>query len=188
MMLRSSAVLYRADPFRFDFLSPTGFQREDDHECRSFPGFALQADLSAMLPDDPIGDGESEPGAVRLGGEKGVEYLAESVRSNPFAGVGNRHFADPGWFILYGGKVKYPPLFHRLYSVQHQVGEDLAQLVGVPCDLCQFRCIIPCYGNSGEGDLVADLVENLVEHRVEVRVSQPPVFLAGELEEIGNDP
>ena len=61
--------------FLFEFCGNRRHQRQHDGECRAFSNHGINADFTAVLFNDFIGNRQSETGALAhgLGGEKRVE-------------------------------------------------------------------------------------------------------------------
>src|SRR3954447_11444512 len=65
-------------------------RRQADGEPRALAGGRLEVDGPAVVADDPVAHGQSQPRplADRLGGEERVEDLLADRRVDPGAGVG----------------------------------------------------------------------------------------------------
>src|SRR5262245_17865235 len=65
-------------------------------EARAAAGWAVRAELPAVLLHDLVADGEAEPGALahRLGGEERVEDIADDVGGDPGSRVPHRQHGE----------------------------------------------------------------------------------------------
>jgi hypothetical protein len=69
--------------------------RQIDDEARPLPDLRIGEDEAARLLDDAVDGRQAEPGALAdfLGGEEGLEHLAEHAARDAGAGVGDRQRA-----------------------------------------------------------------------------------------------
>src|SRR5438132_638787 len=77
MIARSSRMLRSSSTTRTRVSGMAGRQRHREHGPEA--GRAADVHLAAVLLHDPVDERESEPGAVGLGGEEGLEDVGEVV-------------------------------------------------------------------------------------------------------------
>src|SRR5512142_2247099 len=71
-------------------------EREEDREGYTDPLPVVQMDRPAVLLDDGVDDGKSEPGPLRFRGEERVEDVVHHVVGDPASGVAHlEHHAGP---------------------------------------------------------------------------------------------
>src|SRR3989442_13722059 len=75
MIARSSRMLRSSPTTRTRVSGMAGRQRHREHGPEA--GRAADVHLAAVLLHDPVDERESEPGAVGLGGEEGLEDVGE---------------------------------------------------------------------------------------------------------------
>src|SRR5690242_14832091 len=82
-MLGSSSTINR-----LGMATPSG-ERQPERERDAAARRRVHVDRAAVIADDALDDRESEPAAVRLGGEAGNEELRALFRREPRAVVGD---------------------------------------------------------------------------------------------------
>src|SRR5467141_474297 len=103
--------------------------RQAEGERRAEARGAADVDLAAVLLDDPVDEGESEPGPLRLGGEERLEDVGQVVGPDAFAAVGHRDFQAVTNDL--GRDAELAALRHRLEGIQAEVPQHLPELLGV---------------------------------------------------------
>src|SRR5512137_1620502 len=115
-------ILYR-------YMAPPFVDGESKRERRSLPFAAFDLDDGAVLLQDLVGDGESQPRPLGFGCEEGVEDLREIILRNPDAAVADGDTELPARFLRILLDVALHPdgaaLRHGLHGVEQDVDEDL---------------------------------------------------------------
>src|SRR5262245_51459460 len=129
-------------------------------------------DPSFVGENDGARNGKSDPHALILGGEEGIEYLTELVRWNPRAGIGNRNLdrrtavqfgaADHGTTVRNGG--------HRIHAVDDEVEDDLLQLDRIALDAERAGRGLEVQRDVAGGRLYGKEFERLAHDLVEIDV------------------
>src|SRR5215831_7851822 len=151
-----------------------GADGQVDRERGALAWQAVGGDVAAVLPDDPVGDAEPEPGAGRaLRGDEGVEDLRQHVGGDAGAGVLQR---DPHAVRAEGpggdpqAALAFRLLRHRLLGVGDQVDEDLLELVAVGPYGGQTRLHVPLDLHALDSKIGGrerqDLLDQLLQHHV----------------------
>src|SRR5918996_2929905 len=90
---KSSARVLRADGSSSTTsrcaTSVASVQREQQRHPRAVAGLGVDLDPAAVSGDDPLGDGEPQPGAVGLAGVERLEDAGPALDGGPGAGVGD---------------------------------------------------------------------------------------------------
>ena len=175
--------------------------RQRDGEGRAVAGFGVDPDVPAGLGDDPVDDGQAEPGsAVLLSGEERLEYVLGNLGGHSGAGVADPqpHVAAlsrpgaPGDGVGVHGYVagvdgQRAASGHGVAGVDREVHQHLVQLAGVGQDRPQV---------TGErGDQLDVLADGPAQHfldrcddAVEVENPRPDHVAAGEDEQLVGKP
>src|SRR4030042_6169984 len=99
--------------------------REAEGEDRSPADLALDLDSPIVLLDDPVADGQAEPGPRAFGGEEGVEQFIDILPGHTHARIGETDL-DP---LPVGGQGvgdgELAALRHGLAGVEHAVRETM---------------------------------------------------------------
>src|ERR1041384_3381535 len=152
-------------------------------------------DRSPMILDDAAGQGEAQPGAARLGGEKRLENAGQQIVGNAASVVGNlqrdvtllgghqgigrvQPHGDPALAVVH--------LFQRMDRVEREVGQHLVQQIGVAPDP-RLAGPFPHEMDSPAGELRAEEVGHAVHDPDQVHQPQPGFPPAGEIEPAADD-
>src|SRR6266850_5275513 len=104
-------------------------RREAEGEDAAGARRRLDMHFAAVLLHDPVNEGESDPAAVELRGEEGLEDVTEVVSRDALAGVAHAHL-EP---VTHHPR-RHPQLAavrHGLDGVEAQVPHGLAELLRV---------------------------------------------------------
>ncbi len=75
---------------------PSVIERQGDGKDRAACQSIGDVDPPLVVGDDPVNDGESQPGACRLGGEKRAEDVPKNLRRDALAAVAYNHHHSRG--------------------------------------------------------------------------------------------
>src|SRR5512139_731429 len=87
-----------------------------------------------MLSDDPLGDGQTEPGPFRLGGEKGLKDAFKILSRNPYPLIID-HKPD-GMPVAVGREPNLPTLRGGMKGILEQVDQGLPDFFGIQAHWC----------------------------------------------------
>src|ERR1044071_7856221 len=110
---------------------------EDDVEGRALALLARRLDPAAVVAHDVLRDPEPEPRPLRARREEGLEDAREVCLRNAAPRVADLHRDGrlQGLLVDGGAHRDAPALLHRLLRVEHQIEEDLLELVGARAHL-----------------------------------------------------
>lgn len=77
---------------------------------------AVDDDLAVMGLNDVVGDRQTQPRPLRLGGKEGIKHAFQGFRRNPAAGILDGQF-DPRGTVGQADPQR-PARFHRLEGIQ----------------------------------------------------------------------
>ena len=152
---------------------------------------AFDLDAAAVGGDDAVADREAEAGAdpLGLGGEEGLEGPAQHLGRHPGPVVGDR---EPHGVVRRLGPELEPPLaralLERLLGVDHQVGDDLVQLVGVAIDRRQAGRHVHHQPHAARAQRVAGELQGTLDRGREVDRAEARGLLPRHGEEALDDP
>src|SRR5882724_7137291 len=127
MIARSSRMLRSSSTTSTRVSGTAGGKREG--ERRAEVRRAVHVDLASVLLDDAMDEGEPETGALRLGGEEGLEDVGEVAGADALPGVAHR---DLERITPYGGgHAQLASLRHCLDRIQAEIPQDLPELLGI---------------------------------------------------------
>src|ERR1043165_8995528 len=102
--------------------------RQAEQEAGASPGQVVSGEAAAVLFGDALGHRQPQPHPGLLAAHEGLEHLGEDVRGDPRAGV-----ADVDFDMAVPGRAEVDfhgaPAGHGIKGVQHQVEQELLQLV-----------------------------------------------------------
>src|SRR3989304_6985523 len=102
----------------------------------AYPAFYIN--IAPVVPDDPIADGQTQPGppALRLGTEKRVKDTCKVLLRDAAPGVGNGNDQPGATIGPHPGDfhADFAALWHGVSRIVQQVHEYLFQAVGVSGD------------------------------------------------------
>jgi hypothetical protein len=110
---------------------------EDKREYAAFAAAALNGNIAAVLPGDPLGNGQPQTGTACLGGKKRIKYIVDYFLRNPRTIVLDRQ-AGPV-FLVPGPYRNRTMVINCLISIQQKVDDDLLYLVWIAIHRPQVR-------------------------------------------------
>jgi len=129
------------------------------------------------------------PTPLGLGGEEGLEGPAQHLGRHPGPVVGDR---EPHGVVRRLGPELEPPLtralLERLLGVDHQVGDDLVQLVGVAVDRRQAARHVHHHPHAARAQRVAGELQGTLDRGREVHRAEAWWLLPRHGEEALDDP
>ena len=106
----------------------------DEHgKFRPACGVVPDANLAAVIGDNPVGDRQAQTGAVALGGKERTEDAAFQLRGDPAAGIGNPDGDRPllPQVRRSDGHLQHPAGMHHVERIVEEVDKDLFQLLAI---------------------------------------------------------
>src|SRR3989338_5239282 len=107
-------------------------RRKSKRDRRAAAGLAGHLDLSVMLTDDLLDEGQSQPQTFALRGNEIVKEGSKPFLGNAAAGILN-HETNRGAVAL-GSDIQAAPCPHRLQGVRDQVAKYPVEGVGISMD------------------------------------------------------
>src|SRR5260370_1187874 len=103
---------------------------QGDRERRAEAGRAAHVDVATVLLHDPVHEREPEAGALRLGGEEGLEQVREVAGGDAAAGVAHAELQEPAR-RRGGADAQLAALGHGVDRVEAEGPDDLLELLRV---------------------------------------------------------
>lgn len=179
-------------------LRPGEVGRESQNEAAPQTGGAHHGELAAVGAGQLLRDrqaeagptGRSDEGVLPRALDEGFEDPALVIRGNARAGIGHRELQPVAGD--HRGESHSPARGGELEGVSQQIGEDLAEPVGVRQHRLRLRRLLDRQADAGGNSLGLECVPELGEERSDLDLPEPVVEPIGldprQVEEVVDDP